>query len=90
MGIKLGSNFNDIISLNSTIKAGASAMDMNISKFAAKKGIGGMEFLSGIPGSIGGSVKMNAGAFGHEISDILKRVKFVKQSRYNNNSVLLQ
>ena len=78
--IKLGSNFNDIISLNSTIKAGASAMDMNISKFAAKKGIGGMEFLSGIPGSIGGSVKMNAGAFGHEISDILKRVRFVNRS----------
>ena len=78
--IKLGSNFNDIISFNSTIKTGASAMDMNISKFAAKKGIGGMEFLSGIPGSIGGSVKMNAGAFGHEISDILKRVKFVNRS----------
>ena len=54
--IKLGSNFNDIISFKSTIITCASAMDMNISKFAAKKGIGGMEFLSGIPGSIGGSV----------------------------------
>ena len=50
---------------------GASALDRIVAFTAAEAGIGGLEFLSGIPGSIGGSVRMNAGAYGQEIKDVL-------------------
>jgi UDP-N-acetylmuramate dehydrogenase len=50
---------------------GASALDRIVACSAAEAGIGGLEFLSGIPGSIGGSVRMNAGAYGREIKDVL-------------------
>ena len=98
--IKLGANFNQITITKNNIKAGGAAMDMKIASFAAKKGIGGMEFLSGIPGSIGGSVKMNAGAYGSDISDILYRIKLLERNgkilevgvsdlrmRYRNSSI---
>jgi len=78
--IKLGANFNQISITQNYIKAGGAAMDMKIASFAAKKGIGGMEFLSGIPGSIGGSVKMNAGAYGGDISDILNGIKLLERN----------
>jgi len=51
--------------------AGAAALDRVVAFAAAEAGIGGLEFLSGIPGSIGGSVRMNAGAYGREIKDVL-------------------
>jgi UDP-N-acetylmuramate dehydrogenase len=50
---------------------GTSALDRIVACAAAEAGIGGLEFLSGIPGSIGGSVRMNAGAYGREIKDVL-------------------
>lgn len=50
----------------------------SLAKITAKHNLGGMEFLFGIPGSVGGAVKMNAGAFGSEIKDILTRVKLYK------------
>lgn len=52
-----------------------------LSNITAKHNIGGMEFLFGIPGSVGGAVKMNAGAFGSEIKDILTRVKLYKNGK---------
>ena len=82
--VKLGSNFNHMNNYNDRIIVGGAVMDMKISLLAAKKGIGGMEFLSGIPGTIGGSVKMNAGAYGNNVSDILYKVKLMK----NNGSIL--
>ena len=82
--VKLGSNFNHMNNYNDLIIVGGAVMDMKISLLAAKKGIGGMEFLSGIPGTIGGSVKMNAGAYGNDVSDILYKVKLMK----NNGSIL--
>jgi UDP-N-acetylmuramate dehydrogenase len=53
------------------IRVGAAALDRIVALAAADAGIGGLEFLSGIPGSIGGSVRMNAGAYGREIKDVL-------------------
>jgi UDP-N-acetylmuramate dehydrogenase len=53
------------------IRAGAAALDRIVAFAAADAGVGGLEFLSGIPGSIGGSVRMNAGAYGREIKDVL-------------------
>jgi len=50
---------------------GAGALDVNVAKAAAKAGIGGLEFLRGVPGTIGGALRMNAGAYGKEIKDVL-------------------
>ncbi|MDX1574866.1 MAG: UDP-N-acetylmuramate dehydrogenase, partial [Kiloniellales bacterium] len=49
----------------------AGALDVNVAKAAAKAGIGGLEFLRGVPGTIGGALRMNAGAYGREIKDVL-------------------
>lgn len=53
------------------LKVGAAALDMNVAQFAMEHEIGGLEFLSGIPGTIGGALAMNAGAYGREIKDVL-------------------
>ena len=53
------------------IEAGCGALNGNIAAAAVKAGIGGMEFLSGIPGSFGGALRMNAGAYGAEVKDVL-------------------
>ncbi len=53
------------------VRAGAAALDRIVALAAAEAGIAGLEFLSGIPGSIGGSVRMNAGAYGREIKEVL-------------------
>lgn len=54
-----------------TIKAGALALDGNVAQAAAKAGIAGLEFYSGIPGTIGGALRMNAGCYGTETKDVL-------------------
>jgi UDP-N-acetylmuramate dehydrogenase len=51
--------------------AGAAALDATVAEHAAAAGLAGLEFLSGIPGSIGGAVAMNAGAYGREVADAL-------------------
>jgi UDP-N-acetylmuramate dehydrogenase len=56
---------------NSYIKAGAGAMGITVASAARDAGIEGLEFLRGIPGTVGGAVRMNAGAYGREVSDIL-------------------
>lgn len=53
------------------IRAGAAAMGITVASAARDAGIAGLEFLRGIPGTVGGAVKMNAGAYGREVSDIL-------------------
>ncbi len=50
---------------------GAGALDVNVAKAAAQSGIGGLEFLRGVPGTLGGGLRMNAGAYGKEIKDVL-------------------
>ena len=61
------------------ITAGAGAMLSKIANTAAANGLSGMEFASGIPGTIGGAVVMNAGAYGGEMKDILARVKVLDE-----------
>lgn len=53
------------------VVAGAAALDATIAEHAAAAGLSGLEFLCGIPGSLGGAVAMNAGAYGREIRDVL-------------------
>ena len=59
------------------IVAGAGALLSKVANEAAAAGLGGMEFAAGIPGSIGGAVTMNAGAYGGEMKDILESVKVI-------------
>ena len=76
--IKLSKNFSNI-SLNGDNKiiAGSAVMDKSVSDFAMNNNISGFEFLSCIPGTIGGGIKMNAGCFGKEFKDILSSVQAI-------------
>ncbi len=56
---------------SSQVTAGAAALDAAVARAAARSGVGGLEFLVGIPGSIGGAVRMNAGCYGAEVKDRL-------------------
>ncbi|MGB8841354.1 MAG: UDP-N-acetylmuramate dehydrogenase [Aliidongia sp.] len=69
--IRLGRTFAEITIEGELCTAGAGALDVNVALSCAQAGLGGLEFLSGIPGTIGGALRMNAGAYGHEIKDIL-------------------
>ena len=79
--IKLLNNFNNISLLSDDIIiAGSSVSDKSLSEFAMDNGLGGFEFLSCIPGTIGGGIKMNAGCFGREFKDILISIQAVNKS----------
>ncbi len=69
--IQLGKAFSEIEVQDNRIMVGAGALNGSVASAAAKAGIGGLEFLSGIPGTVGGALRMNAGAYGAEIKDIL-------------------
>ena len=73
--IEIGSGMNDIRVEGTKIVAGAGALLSKVANAAAAASLGGMEFAAGIPGSIGGAVTMNAGAYGGEMKDILESVK---------------
>ena len=74
--IKFGKSFSHLTSFDqNTIIAGASALDKNVSDFALRSSLAGFEFLSCIPGTIGGGVRMNAGCYGNDISKILVSVQ---------------
>ena len=74
---KLGKNFNNIVLYENFIEVGAGILDGNLSKYAVNNNIQNFEFFSGIPGSIGGAIKMNAGCYGFETNDFLKSVKII-------------
>ena len=69
--IKLGKPFADITIEGDLITAGAGAMDVTVAFAAAEASKSGLEFLRGIPGTIGGALRMNAGAYGVEMADVL-------------------
>ena len=69
--IRLGREFAEIKTEGTRVEAGAVALDGNVAQAAAKAGIAGLEFFSGIPGTIGGALRMNAGCYGTETKDVL-------------------
>jgi len=76
--IKLGKSFSNISLLpNNIIVAGSACNDKKLSEFASDNEIGGLEFLSCIPGTIGGGLRMNAGCFNREFKDILVSVQAI-------------
>ena len=79
--IKLGRNFsNNSLLPNGIIVAGSAGSDKKLSDFAFDNQIGGLEFLSCIPGTVGGGLRMNAGCFKREFKDILVSVQAVERS----------
>jgi len=79
--IKLSNNFNNISLLsNDIIIAGSAVGDKSLSEFAMNNSLGGFEFLSCIPGTVGGGIKMNAGCFGREFRNILISIQAIKKS----------
>jgi len=79
--IKLGKNFSNISLLpNKTIVAGSATADKNLSAFALENNIGGLEFLSCIPGTVGGGLRMNSGCFKKEFKDILVSVQAIDRA----------
>jgi len=79
--IKLSNNFNNISLLNNEIIiAGSAVTDKSLSDFAMENSLGGFEFLSCIPGTVGGGIKMNAGCFDREFKDILISIQAINKS----------
>ncbi|MDF3047597.1 MAG: murB [Candidatus Midichloriaceae bacterium] len=72
VAIRLGREFNYAHKIGEDeLVVGAATLDVNLAEFACGNSIAGLEFLSGIPGTIGGALAMNAGAYGSEIKDVL-------------------
>lgn len=78
--VELGSLFSDIKVCGNEIIAQSGALLSKIANIAAEHGLGGFEFASGIPGSLGGAVAMNAGAYGGEMKDVVVSSRCVGES----------
>lgn len=69
--VRLGREFSEISVYEDIVGCGALALDANVAQVAADAGLAGLEFFSGIPGTIGGALRMNAGCYGRETKDVL-------------------
>ncbi|HEY2444409.1 MAG TPA: UDP-N-acetylmuramate dehydrogenase [Rhizomicrobium sp.] len=78
--VRLPASFGRCAVENDRVRAGASALDASVSRVAADAGLGGLEFLRGIPGTIGGALRMNAGCYGREIKDVFVEAVAVDQT----------
>jgi UDP-N-acetylmuramate dehydrogenase len=79
--VRLGKPFSKIDRLNDrTLRCGGGATGILVSSTARDAGIAGLEFLRGIPGTVGGFVRMNGGAYGREVKDILVSARLVLRS----------
>lgn len=90
--IKLGRNFTAIeIDTQERLVAGAGCLNYNLAKFCKENGLKGFEFLVGIPGTIGGGIAMNAGAYGSEFCDIVLEIEAISHDgdvkRFTNSEI---
>ncbi len=69
--VRLGRGFVEISVDGTRVIAGGGALDLNVALTCQQAGIAGLEFMSGIPGTVGGGLRMNAGAYGREFKDVL-------------------
>lgn len=69
--IRLGRGFMNVSAEGNRVRAGAAVLDVAVSKVALEAGLTGLEFMRGIPGAVGGGLRMNAGAYGREFKDVL-------------------
>lgn len=84
--IRLGPSFSQITIDGDALIAGAGSVDINVARAAQTSGIAGLEFLCGIPGTIGGGLRMNAGAYGTEFKDIVTEAHVL--DRFGRRSTL--
>ena len=86
--VRLGRGFNDVAVEGMRIRAGAAVPDVKVARAAQEAGIAGLSFLRGIPGSVGGALRMNGGAYGGETKDVLIEARGVDRRGaacvYNN------
>lgn len=79
--IRLPAAFGKVEQISDTrLRAGAAALDSMVARKAADAGIAGLEFLRGIPGTIGGALRMNAGCYGREMKDVLVEARAVDEN----------
>jgi UDP-N-acetylmuramate dehydrogenase len=78
--LRLGRGFSRTSIMESTLSAGAAALAIAVARAAQREGFAGLEFLSGVPGTIGGALRMNAGAYGRETKDVLIRARAIDPS----------
>ncbi|KCZ90654.1 UDP-N-acetylenolpyruvoylglucosamine reductase [Hyphomonas johnsonii MHS-2] len=77
----MGKHWGEITAVDATtLTAGAGALDLSVAKAAAANGTRGLEFLSGIPGSIGGATRTNAGCYGRELKDVLTSLEGITRT----------
>ena len=77
--IEIGERMSEVRIEGTTLVAGGGALLSKAAQTAAAAGLGGLEFAAGIPGSVGGAVVMNAGAYGGEMKDVLQSVKVLTE-----------
>ena len=82
--VKLGKPFADVRIEGDRIIAGAGAIDLSVANKAADAGIAGLEFLRGVPGTIGGAVVTNAGAYGGDVARILESARFLDRQGHEH------
>jgi UDP-N-acetylmuramate dehydrogenase len=75
--VRLGRGFVDIKIEGASVAAGAGALDLNVALACGLAGVAGLEFMSGIPGTVGGGLRMNAGAYGSEFKDVLRSAEAI-------------
>ena len=80
VAIRLGRGFGDIVIDGVDVRAGAAVPDVKVARAAQEAGIAGLSFLRGIPGSIGGALRMNGGAYGREVKDALIEARAVDRA----------
>ncbi|PHS29096.1 MAG: UDP-N-acetylenolpyruvoylglucosamine reductase [Robiginitomaculum sp.] len=71
--VRLGPAFAKVSIHGNQVRAGAATLDKSVARAAAKAGLAGLEFYAGIPGTIGGALRMNAGCYGAETKDRLRQ-----------------
>jgi UDP-N-acetylmuramate dehydrogenase len=79
--VRLGRGFAEIkVRSGARIQAGAAVLDAQLARTAAREGVAGLEFYSGVPGTIGGAITMNAGCYGAETKDVLSHAYAITRS----------
>lgn len=77
--IRLPKSFAQVTIEGTNVRAGAAAMGITVASAARDAGLAGLEFLRGIPGTVGGAVRMNAGAYGRDVADLLVEATVVRR-----------
>jgi len=78
--VRLGRGFNEIAVEGHRIRAGAAVPDVKVARVAQEAGLAGLSFLRGIPGAVGGALRMNGGAYGRETKDALVSARAVDRA----------